>query len=320
MAGGASRRFDLGPCFPRRDDDNGLGKIDTDQWRIGLDRASGMVHLAARCEIDLGVVMLRKAICLFLLIFLNPTAALAQERSRGSVGVVLLHGKGGQPGGNILGLTKSLEAEGVNVIVPVMAWSGSRGQPFNYDKTYEVALREIDSAIAKLRALGAKKIIIAGQSLGANAALAYVARKPSGIAGVIMLAPGQAPERMRFPGVQNAQAKARDMIAAGQGQQRADFPDINVGQSFMVSGTYAGWYSYYNPEGRANMPDNAARLRSVPLLYVVGRSDPIYRLGRGYVFEKASKHPKSRYVEIDADHLDTPDKARSTVLDWLKSL
>ena len=309
MAGGKSGRFDLALCFL------------SFQWGCGLDRGCGRVHLARVMRDELGEVMLRRAICLFLLILSGQISAPAQERPRtSSLGVVLLHGKGGQPGGNILGLTKSLEAEGVNVIVPIMAWSGSRGQPFNYDKTYEVALREIDGAMAKLRARGAKKIIIAGQSLGANAALAYVAHKPSGIAGVIMLAPGQAPERMRFPGVQNAQAKARDMIAAGQGLQRADFPDINVGQSFMVSGTYAGWYSYYNPEGRANMPDNAARLRGVPLLYVVGRSDPIYKLGREYVFEKAKRHPKSRYVEIDADHLDTPDKARSTVLDWLKTL
>jgi pimeloyl-ACP methyl ester carboxylesterase len=264
--------------------------------------------------------MLRKAICLFLLIFSNQIEAMAQERPRGSLGVVLLHGKGGQPGGNILGLTKSLESEGVKVITPVMAWSGSRGQPFNYDKTYEAALREIDGAVSKLRGRGATKIIIAGQSLGANAALAYVARKPSGISGVIMLAPGQAPERMRFPGVQSAQAKAQQMIAAGQGLQQAEFPDVNVGQRFTVSGTYAGWYSYYDPEGAANMPKNAARLRGLPLLYVVGRSDPIYALGRGYIFEKANKHSKSRYVEIDADHLDTPDKARPAVLDWLKSL
>ncbi len=264
--------------------------------------------------------MLRKAACLFLLIFSCQIEAVAQERSRGSIGVVLLHGKGGQPGGNIAGLTKTLESEGVKVIIPVMAWSGSRGQPFNYDKTYEVALREINVAVSKLRARGATKIIVAGQSLGANAALAYVARKPSGIAGVIMLAPGQAPERMRFPGVQSAQAKARQMIAAGQGLQRADFPDVNVGQSFMVSGTYVGWYSYYNPEGLANMPDNAARLRGVPLLYVVGRSDLIYKLGRGYIFEKGNRHPKSRYVEIDAEHLDTPDKSRPAVLDWLKTL
>jgi len=279
-----------------------------------------MVHLAPQYEIDLGVVMLRKAICLFLLIFSYQTEAVAQERGRGSVGVVLLHGKGGQPGGNIGSLVQYLESEGVKVVAPAMAWSGSRGQPFNYDKTFEVALHEIESAIAKLRARGATKIVVAGQSLGANAALAYAVRKPAAITGFVMLAPGHTPERMRLPDVLRAQAEARDKIAAGHGQQRANFPDANVGQRFTVSGTYAGWYSYYDPEGVANMPDNAQRLRAVPLLYVVGRSDPLYSLGRSYVYEKAKPHPKSQYVEVDAGHFDTPDKARQVMRDWLKSL
>ncbi len=264
--------------------------------------------------------MLRKLICFFLLIMSGQICAVAQEQARAPVGVVLMHGKGGQPAGNIASLAQSLEAAGVKVVAPVMAWSGSRGQPSHYDKTYEVALRDIDGAVATLRGRGATKIVIAGQSLGANAALAYVARKPAGIAGLIMLAPGHTPERMRMPEVQSAQAQARQMIAAGQGQQRATFPDANVGQRFTVSGTYAGWYSYYNPEGVANMPDNAARLRGVPLLYVVGRSDPLFSMGRSYIYEQAKAHPKSRYVEVDGGHFDTPDKARTIVLDWLKGL
>jgi pimeloyl-ACP methyl ester carboxylesterase len=181
-------------------------------------------------------------------------------------------------------------------------------------------LREIDTAIAKLRSRGATKIILAGQSLGANAALAYAARKPEGLAGLIMLAPGHTPERMRLAEIQSAKAEAQQMIAAGRGLQRATFPDVNVGQRYQVSGTYAGWYSYFDPDGVANMPANAAHLRAMPFLYVVGRSDPLYSVGRDYIFEQAKPHPKSRYIEVDAGHFDTPDKARAAVLDWLKTL
>lgn len=264
--------------------------------------------------------MQKKLIYLFLLLFSWYSGAQAEDLQRGSMGVVLMHGKGGQPSRNIATLAQTLEAEGVKVVTPVMAWSGSRGQPFNYDKTYDMALREIDGAIAKLRARGATKFIVAGQSLGANAALAFAARKPGGISGVIMLAPGHTPERMRSADILSAQAEARQMVAAAKGSQRREFPDLNVGQSFMVTGTYAGWYSYFDPLGAANMPANAARLRAMPILYVVGRSDPLTRMGRAYIYKQAKPHPKSRYVEVNADHFDTPHHARSLVLDWLKSL
>jgi hypothetical protein len=51
-----------------------------------------------------GEVMLRKVVCLFLLILSGQIGAVAQERPRSSLGVVLLHGKGGQPGGTSAGL------------------------------------------------------------------------------------------------------------------------------------------------------------------------------------------------------------------------
>lgn len=262
--------------------------------------------------------MLVRMICFILLFFSGQIGAFAQG-GLGAIGVVLMHGKGGQPGGNIGGLAQTLESLGVKVVMPVMGWRGSRGQPFNYDVTYEQALRDIDGAVAQLRARGATKIVIAGQSLGANAALAYAARKPSGLAGVIALAPGHTPERMRQPDVAQALADARQHVSAGQGGQRSTFPDVNVGQRFSVSGTYAGWLSYFDPNGAANMPASAARV-TLPLLYVVGRSDPLYSMGRSYIFGRAKAHPKSRYAEVDAGHFDTPDRARGEVVDWLRAL
>jgi pimeloyl-ACP methyl ester carboxylesterase len=86
-----------------------------------------------------------------------------------------------------------------------------------------------------------------------------------------------------------------------------------------VSGTAAGWLSYYDPNGAANMARNAARI-SQPFLYVIGTADPLYAAGRGYVFSRAKANPKSRYLEIDAGHFDTPDRARADVVAWLKTL
>lgn len=250
---------------------------------------------------------------------LVASPAFAQSGPLTGIGVVLMHGKGGQPGGNIGGLASTLESQGALVVMPTMAWAGSRGVPASYDLTYEQALGDIDSAVATLRARGARKIVVAGQSLGANAAIAYAARKGGQVAGVMALAPGHTPERMRRPPLLKAVADARAQVAAGQGGARGQFPDSNQGQVFSVSGTAAGWSSYYDANGSANMAKNAARLTQ-PFLYVIGTSDPLIAEGRGYIFSRAKANPKSRYVEVDAGHFNTPDKARDEVVAWLKAL
>lgn len=239
-------------------------------------------------------------------------------QSLAGVGVVLMHGKGGQPGGYIGGLAAAMEAEGAVVVMPVMGWAGTRGVVASYDATYEEALAKIDDAVASLKSRGARKIVIAGQSLGANAAIAYVARR-GGAQAVIALAPGHTPDRMFRPEVVEARQRAQQLIAAGQGGAREAYPDANQGQWAKVPATASAWFSYNNPDGAANMPKNAARL-SVPFLYVIGTSDPLHEAGRGYIFARAKPNPKSRYVEIDAGHFDTPDKARAEVIAWLKAL
>jgi pimeloyl-ACP methyl ester carboxylesterase len=124
---------------------------------------------------------------------------------------------------------------------------------------------------------------------------------------------------MRQPEIQAAVARARDLVSKGQGGVRDNWPDLNVGQSFQVVGTAEAYLSFFDPNGLAVMPRTAARLSS-PLLLVVGRSDPLYRLGRGYIFDHVKPSAKSRYLEIDAGHFDTPSKAKDDIVAWLKSL
>ena len=91
-----------------------------------------------------------------------------------------------------------------------------------YDAAFPDCLRDIDTAISALHASGARRIVLAGQSLGGLAALVYSVQHPD-LAGVIALAPAGAPSRLaRNPRVAQSIAKARQMLAAGQGGQRTD--------------------------------------------------------------------------------------------------
>src|SRR5215472_10753428 len=99
------------------------------------------------------------------------------------LGVVYLHGKGGWPGALDGGIVSALKEQGALVATPEMPWSFHR----RYDATFDQALTEIDAAIATLKSDGARRIVLIGVSLGANAAIGYAGRHPE-LAGVVALA------------------------------------------------------------------------------------------------------------------------------------
>ena len=244
-----------------------------------------------------------------------PGAVFAQS-NLSEFGVVLMHGKGGAPGGLIGSAAASLRAAGAKVIMPEMPWSRAR----SYDAGYEQAMTEIDRAVAQLKAQGTSRIVVAGQSFGANAAIGYAARR-AGLAAVVALAPGHVPERTFFAQrVAPSVAKAKQLIAEGKGDVAGTFADQNQGKTFDVRATPKVYVSYFDPNGPAPMPKNAAAMKPVPFLWVIGRDDPLFAAGRDYAFNRAPKHPKSKYLEVNARHENTPDVAKDAVVAWLKSL
>jgi dienelactone hydrolase len=245
-----------------------------------------------------------------------PVEARAQSANLNGFGVVLMHGKGGAPGGFIASTAAALQAEGAKVVMPQMPWARAR----MYDAGYEQAMAEIDRAVAQLKAQGATRIVVAGQSFGANAAIGYAARR-DGLAGVIALAAGHTPERRVFmqrtaPGID----MAKQLIAEGKGDVPGSFPDMNQGKTFDVRATAKVYLSFFDPNGPAPMPKNAAAMRPVPFLWVIGREDSLVSAGADYAFNKAPKNPKSKYLEVNARHENTPDVAKAEVVLWLKTL
>ena len=236
------------------------------------------------------------------------------------LGVVYLHGKAGWPGGMNGGIIGELKEEGAVVAAPEMPWSFHR----RYDATFDQAMTEIDAAIASVKAEGANRIVLLGHSLGANAAIGYAARHP-GLAGVVALAPGHLPEvdNMRSF-VSDGVARAQSLIAAGQGNVPHSFPDMAQGIPLTTTATPVVYLSWFDPDGPSVIPKNAAIIGAaaspVPLLWVVGKLDPIYRRGPEYAFDSLAKNAKSKYLEIFAGHLTTAVAGRRQVIDWIKGL
>lgn len=232
------------------------------------------------------------------------------------IGIVLMHGKSGSSSGHIGELATALQSKGYIVSTPTMPWSGNR----IYDATFDEAMSEIDREIESLRKKGAQKVVVAGQSMGANAALGYGAAR-SGVDGIIVLAPGHTPELPASVRLFGGDVKrARELMASGKGKEKQRFSDINQGKMFTVVASAEVYLSWFDPEGPAVMPKSAASIKvPVPLLLIVGSKERFAR-GRDYIFDKAPPHPKSKFATVSADHFDVPSASVEEVVSWLASL
>jgi pimeloyl-ACP methyl ester carboxylesterase len=266
--------------------------------------------VAARANAARTIPALAWLLCLLVLLATPAAAAGLQD-----VGVVFLHGKGVWSGAFDGGIPAALEAEGAVTASPEMPWSLAR----MYGATYDEAMKEIDTAVAGLNGRGATRIVVIGHSLGANAAIGYAARR-RGIAAVVAISPGHLPETSEMRArTASAVVEARALAAAGE-KSRHVWPDRVQGIPTLATASPAVYLSMFDPDGPAVIPKNAAALHGVPLLWVVGDSDPIFARGREYAFARAPRNPRSRYIEVAAGHLAAPSAARSQVVEWVKSL
>jgi pimeloyl-ACP methyl ester carboxylesterase len=231
-----------------------------------------------------------------------------------TIGMVLMHGKGGSQR-SIAGLASSLKSAGILVETPLMPWGKNR----IYDKSYDEAMDEIDVHVALLKKTGAKRIVIAGHSLGANAALGYAARR-QGISGVILLAYGHVPGKPGF-GVRLAKSvdKAQAMIKSGNGESSASFTDFNQGKTSFVTGTANDILSWFDPNGPATIRHNAPKVKSgTPVLCIYGKYEKFTRCTD--ITWEIPVNSRNRTIEVKANHGNTPRASIEQVGKWLREL
>jgi len=245
-------------------------------------------------------------------ITLGAPAAWAQPKT---CAMVLMHGKWGHPN-NLAAFGRQMEpvCDTQSMDLP---WSRRR----NYDQPYPVAIAEIAAQVKALRGKGYTRVILAGHSFGANAALAYMATQGDADA-VVALAPGHSPENMYRRGIgKSAVDQARQLVAEGKGAEMLDMEDFNQGKSRTVRMRADVLLSYFDPEGLGHMPLSASAFKkAVPLLWVIGTRDPLYPAGPAFAFERVPANPASQYLVVDADHASTPEVAAAQVMEWLKGL
>jgi pimeloyl-ACP methyl ester carboxylesterase len=242
---------------------------------------------------------------------------LAQDR----LGVILMHGKQDSPRAQGLQVIASnLESAGHKVVLPSMPWAQGGWEKISV--TVEQVLAQIDGYVATLRNQGAGRIVVGGHSLGAAVALAYAVDRGN-VAGLAMLAPGHQPAYTYRTDndIRAAVDRAKALVDAGQGNQPLNGKDNNQGRLFTISTTAAVYYSWMNPQGRVAMHLQAPLLpASTPLMLVIGRQDVFFNRAEEVVYRPAARNPYSKYVVVNADHVQTPFAAAKQISDWINGL
>ena len=247
-----------------------------------------------------------KLVALLLTLLACPVLAAPSD-----VGVILMHGKWVMPNSMTM-LARDLESRGFVVSNMEMPWSGRR----LYDVDYQSALKEIEQQASKLRAGGAKRVIVAGQSMGANAAVAY-ASSGFELDGLVILSPGHFPEGGMGNRLRSSLDRAKSMVAANRGADSESFDDINQGKLRSIRMTAGTYVSYFDPEGLGAITRNIRKLsKAVPVFLAVGTSDPFYPNSKA-MFESAPSHSVSRYVAFDSDHFSLPKLVSGELVKWL---
>jgi len=257
----------------------------------------------------------------FALAVMAALGAAAPAAAQGTIGFIYMHGKQGSPNTTGAGdIASKAAAAGIKVMTPSMPWGAGGWEKINV--TPEQVFGMIDGYANQLRAQGAQRIVVGGQSLGANMALAYAVARQN-VAGVVMAAPGHSPiGSYRNASIKENVDQACQLAKAGQGNQAFTGLDDNQGNSIRISTTAAVYCGWLNPRGAASMPVQARDLPAgIPVMLIIGTKDPAFGFTENNIYKPAAKNPYSRYLVIDGgEHRNTDHAASQRIVDWMKGL
>lgn len=248
--------------------------------------------------------------------------AASAARAQSDIGVVLMHGKQAMPDRppGLADIARQLQHAGIKVVRPHMPWAAGEWERISI--TVEGAHALVDAQVARLRAQGARRIVVGGHSLGANVALSYAVARDN-VAAVLMLGPGHSPgfSFRTMPDYRAALERAAKMVGAGQGAQPFSGPDNNQGRTFTVSTTAEIYVNWMSPRRLANMQRQAPLLPArTPLLLAIGAQDPAVGVAESSIYQPAAKHPYSKYIAAPGDHRSALGSVASQVVAWVRGL
>lgn len=237
--------------------------------------------------------------------------------SDSEIGVVVMHGKGGQPSRHVSELAAAMERAGFQVANLEMPWSGRR----QYDVPISGAIEEVTNALQGFRAKGAKKVFLAGHSQGGLFALHYAGTQS--VDGVLAITPGGQVDSSAFlSNLGSHLENARDMIKEGRGNERADFADYEGSKGTNPITTAPSIYlDWFDPSGAFTTKIFERVKPGTPVLYVAPTRDyPGLAKAKQRNFGALPANPKTRMYEPNSDHLKAPTASIDEAIAWIRQV
>lgn len=252
---------------------------------------------------------------LLLTALLSPSLQAAPAAAE--IGVVVMHGKGGQPRRFVIELATAFERAGYQVANLEMPWSGRR----QYDVDMNAATEEVTRAIEAMRAKGARKVFVSGHSQGGVFAVYY--GRLQRVDGIVTVAPGGQVDTSVFAAtVAHHVAKARQMVESGRGGEKSEFGDFEGTRGTSAVNTTAAIYlSWFDPNGGQTTRAFRNVKEGTPVLYVAPLRDyPALQRGKLQNFSALPSHAQTRLYEPDSDHLNSPAAAAKEAVAWVRQV
>jgi len=257
---------------------------------------------------------LRLLVVGFAIVVAGVVPPAAAQSSAPTIGIVVMHGKGGSPTGYVADLAGPLQAKGYLVANLEMPWSRRRG----YDVDVATADKEVEAAIAGLRAKGAASVFVAGHSQGGLYALHFGSKHA--VNGIIAIAPGgNVANRLYAMKLGDTVERARQLVAAGKGDERAEFYDYEGSKGkFPVTTTAAIYLSWFDPDGAMNQSRASKNMNpNVPVLFIAPTRDyPGLLKVRDVMYGSLPSNPMTRLYEPDSNHVKAPPASLEEIVRW----
>lgn len=231
-----------------------------------------------------------------------------------TMGIVVMHGKGGSPNRWVNELASALATHGYLVANLEMPWSGRR----DYDVPLEAAEQEVQAAISGLQAKGARKIFVAGHSQGGMFALYFASRHP--LDGVIAIAPGGDPT-ISGPKekLSDSVELARKLIGEGKGNDKVRLSDYEGSKGvYPLITTPTVYMSWFDPDGEFGVMRPVRHMpATLPVLYIAPTGDyPGLAKAKAAIFGALPPNPLTQLYEPSATHLGAPSASIAKVMEW----
>jgi pimeloyl-ACP methyl ester carboxylesterase len=242
--------------------------------------------------------------------------AVAQAPSK--IGVVVMHGKGGNPNRLVSDLASALQENGVLVANLEMPWSGNR----NYDVDTTAAEKQVQEALDGLRAKGATKVFVAGHSQGGVFTL-YLGGQLA-LDGIIAIAPGgNVADRFYRGKIGDSLEQAKKYVAEGKGGERERLQDYEGSRGlYTIVAVPSAYVTWFDPDGVMNQDRALKALKpTLPVLYISPTGDyPALRRLKDAVFNALPRNPHTRLYEPEANHLQSPGASSAEILRWVREV